>query len=114
MLPRDLSGDQIHLRARPVETNAILEPGDDRQVVRIAHDFLRGRKSNRGPKLNLGAWISEARRHDAEDGETLVVKGKGLANDIAAAAETRFPELVVENNHLIAAIGVFLVAEGAA
>src|SRR6476620_6914866 len=111
MLPRDLPREQIHLRARSFDGDAVLESRDDRQVVRVAHDFFRRRQGHRGPELNFGTWISEAGRHHADDGKALVVKVEVLADDVAAAAETRLPKLVVENDYLIAAVGVFLLAE---
>ena len=96
---RDVSGDGVDVRPRPLHRNAWLEASDARQIVTAHTEALFRGEGHRHPHLGLLRRELEPGGHHAHDGDRLLVETHHPANRIGATAEAPLPRAIREQGH---------------
>ena len=97
--------DRAHLSRRILERGAVAQA---RQRVRPAASArgaeLLERRAVRNKEVRILSGDAEARRHDADDGSPFAVRRQRRAKDVGAPAECALPELVAQDDDVVAAV----------
>src|SRR3989442_1176637 len=100
-------GDQIHFRARLLQSDARFEPAIDRKVVRVPLIEFVCLESQRGPNFAFAVRTDGSRRHYSNDGVRLRTQRQTLAHDIRVASKSPPPQLVAEKHDAMIAESFF-------
>ncbi len=101
ILPRELFGNELHLGASFVDSDARTKLRQHPQItVFPIVEILVVRELQRGPKLGGGVGEVELPRHHSHDGRRVIVESYRLSHDVPAPAKNTLPQAVAEDDDL--------------